>query len=1539
MQKSFFNRMLRALVYILGIPVGLFLIVVGLLYIPFIQQLAVDRLSTYLSDSMQMSIHMDRVRLSFPLTLCVEGVCVQEEQDTLLYAQSLELDVAALALFESRVDVECLRLQGVKVDTKSMIPNVQIKGSVGEVYAESRGVAWNDSQVLLNTSHIDRARLMLLLSDTAKVEEEPSEPLSWTIHVPQFLMTNSAVALTLPGDSMRAFVHFGQAEISGGDVRLAQSQYSVDQLLLEHSKVAWQQGSAMDSLPALDAHFQSFCQHTADSINSHFTYFADSIQVAIDSLNYWGSGNMYARLQRSTLREQHGLRLRQMMAQCYLDSAQLSVPSAIVVTSQSMLSLSALFPWQSLTPGSDDMLRIYIDGQIGANDVACIGSMVGAEGVSRFYPNNNLQFKTELVGNADWMEVKDLYAAFPGMLNFQMNGVVADVLEITDFEKLQAHCTFESKITNLEPWLRQLGMADTTIAIPSGATLQGYVQSENGLMETAIGVDALQGALTVNAKVNTCTEIYNIRTTTDQFSFASFMPSLPISPLTANVELSGTGFDLTHNKTQALLQVAVDTLSYNQIDLNAIQLKAQVNQQMVDVTFNANNTALVGEGEIKGSLADGYAFDLQSCIEKLSLQQFADIEKDVDLGTTININLVSNNDFSDLTTTGKLYHNYFSVANRSMMMKDILFDFATNADTTNVKVEAGDMAVQAGTQGYVSDIAQNFVPITDYLEHCVAQFTIDHDTLKTYIPALHLKLNAGADNPLNNILKAANYEFDTLAIDLKSTPKIGVEGKMTLCNLHYKNLQFDDIRADIHHGKRGIVLNGEVHNHKRKNNNKFKLNLRSYLLGKQIGADLQLHNEKGETGFNIGFISTIADGELQTQIYPKQPIIAYRNFEINPDNYISINQQHNVRANVKLEADDGTGFLIYSETADSTNDVTVSLSSVNLGELSRVLPYMPQLGGFLNADFHVMYNQDQLSAMGSMTAEQLRYEDVKIGTLGADVVYLPKTMDEHYLSAFISSEGNDVMECNGTYHNSDGGTFEGEAVLMNFPLTIVNGFLKQTDIQLQGTSNGMLDVYGSLEAPNINGEFTFDQASVYSDIYGFRFFLDEKPIRFENSQMLINNFLLSTQGKEPLTLNGTLNLQDTDDVKMDFDIKGKNFELINTKRRVNSVAFGKLFVDVDCTLKGNTDHVVVRGDFDVLSRTNLTYILKETPLTVDNQLEGLVEFVDFEQKNITPPPTPTPATQIDLSLNLGINDAAHFHCNLSEDGKSYVDVQGGGNLTLRMTRQGEVRLIGRLTVEEGEMKYALPVIPLKTFKIEQGSYIDFTGDIFNPQLNVQAKERMKALVTENDKQRSVAFDVGVNISKSLADMGLEFTIEAPEDLSLQNEIATMTPAQRSKTAISLMATGLYLSEGNMGSGGIQANSALNAFLQSEIQNIAGSALKTVDINLGVENSTTQTGAKTTDYSFQFSKRFFGNRVAINIGGRVSTGSEADNSAESLIDNVTLEYRLDKGATRYVQIFYDRSMFDPLEGQLSKMGTGIVLRKKTAKLGELFIFKR
>ena len=77
------------------------------------------------------------------------------------------------------------------------------------------------------------------------------------------------------------------------------------------------------------------------------------------------------------------------------------------------------------------------------------------------------------------------------------------------------------------------------------------------------------------------------------------------------------------------------------------------------------------------------------------------------------------------------------------------------------------------------------------------------------------------------------------------------------------------------------------------------------------------------------------------------------------------------------------------------------------------------------------------------------------------------------------------------------------------------------------------------------------------------------------------------------------------------------------------------------------------------------------------------------------------------------------------------------------------------------MKYDLQVIPLKTFTLGSGSYVQFNGDIQNPTLNITATEKNRASVTTNGSSpRSVLFEVGVKISQTLQNMGLEFTIDS-----------------------------------------------------------------------------------------------------------------------------------------------------------------------------------
>ena len=76
-----------------------------------------------------------------------------------------------------------------------------------------------------------------------------------------------------------------------------------------------------------------------------------------------------------------------------------------------------------------------------------------------------------------------------------------------------------------------------------------------------------------------------------------------------------------------------------------------------------------------------------------------------------------------------------------------------------------------------------------------------------------------------------------------------------------------------------------------------------------------------------------------------------------------------------------------------------------------------------------------------------------------------------------------------------------------------------------------------------------------------------------------------------------------------------------------------------------------------------------------------------------------------------------------------------------------VVMSGRYTINSGTMKYSLPVIPLKTFTIQEGSYVDFTGNPMNPTLHITATERTKSSITSDAGVKlSVYFNCGVVVT-------------------------------------------------------------------------------------------------------------------------------------------------------------------------------------------------
>ena len=311
-----------------------------------------------------------------------------------------------------------------------------------------------------------------------------------------------------------------------------------------------------------------------------------------------------------------------------------------------------------------------------------------------------------------------------------------------------------------------------------------------------------------------------------------------------------------------------------------------------------------------------------------------------------------------------------------------------------------------------------------------------------------------------------------------------------------------------------------------------------------------------------------------------------------------------------------------------------------------------------------------------------------------------------------------------------------------------------------------------------------------------------------------------------------------------------------------------------------------------------------------------------------------------MDLSVSVDEGSHIMCMLNADHSNYISLIGGGDLRMRYNTSDNLTLTGRYTLYDGEMKYSLPIIPLKTFSIQDGSYLEFTGDPMNPQLHITATERVKATVSEGSSSRGVDFDCGVKLTQTLSKLGLEFVIDAPNDMTISDQLKTMTTEGRSKVAVTMLASGMYLTDGNTSQ--FTMNSALSSFLQNEINNVAGKAMRSIglDIGMSIDNTTTESGMH-TDYNFKFSKRLWNNRLSVNIGGKVSTGADIDmrQNDNTFFDKVELEYRLGQSSSKYLRLFYDNNKYDWLEGPLGEYGAGFVWKRKLRHFRDIFRIDR
>ncbi len=1476
-----------------------------LLYVPPVQNLIRREVTAYASKATGMQIQVERIGLRFPLNLLVRGVEVIQQPDTLLSLESLNVRVQAWPLLKGKVEVDEVTLSRVAFNSANLIDGMEIKGVLGRFFLQSHGVDLSNETAVINATELSDTHVQMLMNDTTTTPKDTtaSAPVNWKVDLHQLKLKNVSFSMQLPADSMRMAAHIGEATIDDAQADLKNQFYGLKQFLLSGTSASYDTGAAKPA-EGFDA--------------SHIA--VRDVSIGLDSLLYKGR-DMKAVIREFTMNERSGLSVTSLTGRAFSNDSIISVPGLKLQTPHSEIDLSAHTYWELVNIPTTGRLSANLNAYIGKEDVMLFTGGL-PDSFKEAYPFRPLVIRAGTDGNLKEMQISRFTADLPGAFSLEGGGILEN---LADSITRSGTIGLKMKTQNLNFLTGLSGeVPNGTLVIPDSMNLVAQVDIKGPEYKANLHLKEGQGAMNVNAALNTATEVYKADLKIDNLQLHHFLPKDSIYELSLSAAADGRGLDVMSYRSYAKLDLALDRLHYAQYHLSNVHLTGDLKGALVTANLTSDNELLKMTTDAEYNLAHSYP-DGKVTVDVIRL---------------------------DLHELGLM---------PEPMKRPLAFNLSAEARQNRVFTHfiSGDMKLNLSARSGVNPLISQSIRFVDVLMKQIDEKELNHAELRKALPTAVLSFSAGKENPLAYFLATKNISYHEASMKFGTAPDWGINGKAAVHALKVDTLQLDTVFFTVKQDTTLMKLRAGVINGPKNPQFSFSTTLTGEIRDRDAELLVDYKNGKGETGVLLGVNARpLFEGQgkgngIAFTLIPEKPIVAFQQFHFNENhNWIYLHKNMRVYANVDMWDEEGMGFRVHSMQGDtvSLQNIDVEIRRIRLQEITSVLPYFPEVTGLFSLEAHYIQTEKDLQLSAEASIDELTYERQRIGDIALGATWLPGEQGKQYLNAYLNHDQVEVLVADGKLLPTRTGkdSLEVNTTLEHFPLRVANAFIPDQMVTLSGDMDGNLNITGSTEQPLINGELVLDSVAVFSSQYGARFMFDNRPVQIKNNRLLFDKFAIYTTSKNPFTIDGYVDFRDMSRPMANLNMLAQNYTLLDAKRTRESLVYGKVFADFRATVKGPLDGLNMRGNVSLLGNTDVSYVLTDSPLTVQDRLGSLVTFTSFsDTTTVVRQEVPTVSLGgLDMVMMVHIDPSVRVKVDLDASNDNRIELEGGGDLSMKYTPQGDLTLTGRYTLSGGLMKYALPVIVAKEFAIDNGSYVEWTGNPMDPMLNFKATDRIRASVSEgeNGGSRMVNFDVSVVVKNRLDNLSFAFDVSAPEDATVQNELTAMGAEERGKQALYIMVMKTYLGTGPIGGGGgglgkLNMGSALTSVLSSQINSLMGN-LKNASLSVGVEDhDDSETGSKRTDYSFRYSQRLFNNRFQIVIGGKVSQGENATNDAESFIDNISLEYRLDRTGTRYIRLFYDKNYESVLEGEITETGVGIVLRKKLDKLSELFIFKK
>jgi len=1531
-----------------------------------------------------------------------------------------------------KYDIGKLRLTNIYFTQDDQVTGSNLRARVGELAVTMDEVNVDRSIYKVDEAALRNAAVAMVQSKTAPEVEEagPTDPLTVQFGLNKATLQNVGFSYRNTPAAQFIKTQIGLADLTARNIDLKNTRVDLDKLILKNTSVAYAQNEDVpveqrvvnpaeavrkldeaaekanarpmtwrvtlneSDISGLDVAFDNFDEPRQKTrlpaLDYNHLRFTDLVLKTHDFS--FSENRTTAMVDNLAGKEQSGFRVDKWRAKVVYDSVQIRLDSLDLVTPHTRIRRTLAIGFESLAGIADNVADLKIEGdlrdvRLGFRDILYLAPQLAGTSPFNTGLNQSVLLSGQVAGRVGDFSVRNL--EFVGLRNTVLKARRGRIQGLPNVDErlyadldIQRFNTTRADIESLVP----RGTIPSNISLPPSIALRGNFRGRPTVLQfdTDLTVNTSYGDVAFNGKAGAARNgrqpllgTFALR----NFDAGKLLKNPQLGRITATGRINASGNLQDPNTLVGRLTTNVQRATFNGYTYHGVVAGVDIDRGRYVVNASSKNDPNLDldlQAVINLRDPNNPSYEVTSLnLRGANLAALGFASGDLRVQGDLKANLRG----SDLNSLNGTFSG-----NRIVIVQNNK-PFALDSLSGRIVQVPGRTELDVTSTGLVARLRGN-VRLGDLAGEIQRHIDRYFD-----LPGVQYVAN-GADRHFTYSLRLRDPRLVTnLVPDLKSISPFTLAGEYdsrrasltantSIPLIKYQNYTLDSMRLAV--GSDEQKLDYDLHLRQARQDTSLRLpfpSLTGSVANNRVGTHLRIAEPKGPERLDLaGVLQVVNRGEAYAFSLEPKLVLNDMAWTVAPSNELRYTVASGAIRADNLRLSQGNQLIELQTLPGAEYPLQARLANLDLNMLAKAggLPDS-MLGGTINGQAVVRsIGQPRMAFTSDLTLKGLAYNKTVLGDVALQATN--PAADRYQVDARLTGgpQNNDVR-VSGFYLAA--GSLDMTVNVGHFYLGTVQPFTAGQLKEMSGYLSGQLAVRGTTADPQIIGQLNTQDAAFAVTQLGAPYRLPNQTLTFDAQGLRLDNLTVLDSLGNKAVVNGYLYTKNYIDYRFDLHAVTNDFMAVNSTAADNPLYYGKLVVDSDTRVTGTLLLPIVRTTATVKKGSDLTVVSPaDDPVTVERT--GIVEFVDMSLPldsmlaRKMPVDTAETVSGYDVAATVTVSAASPFTIIIDPASGDNLKVRANGTLNTAIDQTGNITLSGRLDVARGQYHLSLYDLVEREFDIARGSYIIWSGDPFNADVNVSAIYKVKAPPAEllsaqgltNDNLATIGrnqlpFRVFLNVTGQLLKPTIAFDIQLPEEsrTELRSQIEARLaqlrqPSQSTelnKQVFSLLVLNRFMADDPFqSSGGSFVNEQLRGsasqVLTQQLQNLTGSYLSNLGVELGVNSyADYSTGSEQTrtDLNVAVRRQLLNNRLTVRLGTDVPLGGGGGNGANQasqgqaggvsqFAGDVSIEYSILANGRLRLRAFRNNAYGD-IDGQYVRTGASLIFQRDYRDLAELF----